>query len=208
MVSGNEFNVPLEFNKFDPALGTLNSVTLDVTASYSGSIGIENLSASPDVANGIVFGSVTASTNNSLFSVEVFTSMTGPVHHLTAFDGAVDFAGTSGATDTVVGSSVTGSATAPPPTAVLPEFIGTAPIDLSLIATALPVVTGLETEEIVDTADAHTTDVLTYRYTSVAIAEPAGWTIVAAGLLGLFGLRLAAARGDVDKRAARARANR
>ncbi len=112
---GTSFAAPLPFNRFDPALGTLDSVTLDLTASFSGTVGVENTSASPDMVTGIIAGSVTVATSSSSLTVEVFPSAPGPAHHLTAFDGSLDFAGTSGATDAVVGSSVAGSVAAPPP---------------------------------------------------------------------------------------------
>ena len=183
---GTSFAVPLPFNRFDPALGTLDSVTLDLTASFSGTVGVENTSASPDVVTGIIAGSVTVVTNSSSLTVEVFPSAPGPAHHFAAFDGSLDFAGASGATDAVAGLPIAGSVAAPPPASALPEFIGAGQIFLTLTATSFPIVTGLETETVEETADAHTTEVLTYRFTPLAVAEPAGWTILAAGLLGLW----------------------
>lgn len=183
---GRMFAVPLEFNQFNPALGTLDGVTLDLSAFFSGTIGIENVSSSPDVAHGIIAGTVTAATSDASLSVVVNPSAAGPSHDFTAFDGILDFAGTSGATDMVTGTPATGSTTAPPPVAALAEFIGGGEIFLTLTATSFPIAEGRETESVTETADAHTTDVLTYRYTPFAVGEPASASILMVGLFGLW----------------------
>lgn len=121
--------------------------------------------------------SVTIATDSSLLTLEVFPSAPGPAHHFAAFDGSLDFAGTCGATDALAGLIVAGSVAAPPAASALPEFIGAGQIFLTLTATSFPIVTGLETETVEETADAHTTEVLTYRFTPLAVAESAGWTI-------------------------------
>ena len=50
---GNEFIVPVEFNDFNPALGSLTGITLGLEASLAGTVGVENLSNAPDMAEGI-----------------------------------------------------------------------------------------------------------------------------------------------------------
>ena len=92
---GRSFSVPLEFNQFNPSLGTLDGVTLDLSAFFSGTVGIENISTLPDVAHGIIAGTVSAATSDASLSAEVFPSAVGPSHDFTAFDGTLDFAGTS-----------------------------------------------------------------------------------------------------------------
>jgi hypothetical protein len=183
---GKSFAVPLEFNRFNPALGTLDGVTLDLSAFFSGSVGIENVSNSPDVAHGIIAGTVTAATSDASLLVEVSPSAAGPSHDFTAFDGTLDFAGTSGATDMVTGAPATGSASVPPPPTALSQFIGAGEIFLTLTATSFPVAEGHETESVTETADAHTTDVLIYSYTPFAVGEPASAGILMVGLLGLW----------------------
>lgn len=183
---GRSFAAPLEFNQFNPALGILDGVALDLSAFFSGSVGIENVSSSPDVAHGIIAGTVTAATSDASLSVEVFPNAVGPSHNFTAFDGTLDFAGASGATDIVTGAPATGSASVPPPAAALTQFIGGGEIFLTLSATSFPIAEGRETESVTETADAHTIDVLAYRYTPFAVGEPASAGILLVGLLGLW----------------------
>jgi hypothetical protein len=86
----------------------------------------------------------------------------------------------------VTGSPATGSASVPPPAAALAQFIGGGEIFLTLTATSFPVAEGRETESVTETADAHASDVLIYRYTPFAVGEPASAGILMAGLLGLW----------------------
>lgn len=73
---GSLFTAPVEFNQFNPALGALTEVTLSLEASLSGTVGIENVSSSPDIAFGIIAGSVSVSTNGQ-FAVRRSSSV-GP----------------------------------------------------------------------------------------------------------------------------------
>jgi hypothetical protein len=184
---GPQFAVPIEVDPFNTTLGTLTSVTVELAASFAGTVGVENLSAVPDKAGGIIAGSVTISnTSGSLFA-EVFPSAFQPIHNLTAFDGTLDYGGTSGATDSVSGTTVTTTATAPPPASVLQDFSGTNQIFLTLIAKTFPLVQGMETESVSETANATATVTLTYDYTPAsAVPEPATALLLAPGLSGLL----------------------
>lgn len=178
---GNSFIVPVEFNEFNTALGSLTSITLSLQASFSGTVGVENLSNAPDVAAGIIAGSVMVADNGGAFVAEVFPVAAGPSHDFTPFDGTLDYAGTSGATDSVNGAPVSTSVTAPPPAPVLSEFSGTGSIFLSLAASTFPIVQGMETESVTETANAHATVQLTYTYTPAsAVPEPATMAMLAA----------------------------
>jgi hypothetical protein len=183
----NEFVAPVAFNQFDASLGVLNSITLSLAASFAGTVGVENLSSVPDVAAGIIAGTVTVATNGDTLSVEVFPSAVGPTHHLTAFDGTLDYAGTSGATDSVSGAMVTGSVTGPPPDSVLQLFTGSNDIFLTLTATSFPLVEGMETESVTETANATARVTLAYDYTPVP--DPGMLPLLAAGLAGLAWIR-------------------
>jgi hypothetical protein len=194
---GNSFGVPVEFNPFDPALGALTSVTLSLKASFSGTVGIENLSASPDVASGIIAGSVIVSTTGGSFSVEVSPSAQGPVHDLTAFDGVLDYAGTSGATDSVSGAFASASAVAPPPASALELFTGDQQIFLSLTASTFPIVSGLETEAVTETANANATVGLTYVYAPVPEPRTVALTVIGVAFLVGSGWRRSARIGKL-----------
>jgi len=187
---GNLFEAPVEFNPFDPALGVLTEVTLSLEANFSGTVGIENVSSSPDVAAGIIGGSVTISTTDNLLSAEVFPEALGPTHDFTAFDGTLDYAGTSGATDSVTGPDVCASATAPPPASALQLFIGSETIFLTLSATTFPIDEGQETESVTETANANALVKLTYDYTPASsVPEPRTLALVTIGIACILGIR-------------------
>jgi hypothetical protein len=187
---GNSFAVPVEFNPFDPALGALTQVTLSLEASFSGTVGIENVSSSPDVASGVIAGSVTVSTLGNLLSVEVFPSAQGPMHDFAPFDGALDYAGASGATDSVSGAGVSASAAAPPPASALGLFIGSQPIFLTLTATSFPLAEGQETESVTETANAHALVSLTYDYRPASsVPEPGTLALGTIGFACMLGIR-------------------
>jgi hypothetical protein len=186
---GSLFGAPVEFNPFNPALGALTGVTLSLEASFSGTVGIENVSGSPDVASGIIAGSLTVSTTDHSLSVGVSPDAPGPTHDFTAFDGALDYAGTSGATDSVSGADASASAAAPPPASALASFIGSEPIFLTLSATTFPVAEGLETESVTETANASALVKLTYNYTPAAsVPEPGTLALGMVGIACLLGL--------------------
>jgi len=180
---GNSFAVPVEFQPFDPTLGTLNSVTLTLTGSFSGTVGIENVSNAPDVASGIIAGSILVATTGQALLAEVFPQAAGPTHDFTAFDHTLDYGGTSGATDAVTGLALTATASAPPPAQVLQDFTGASDLFLTLAATSFPVAQGRETEDVIETANASATVQLTYDYTEAP--EPATFLLLVAAFAGL-----------------------
>ena len=180
---GNSFSVPVEFTPFDSALGSLTAVTLALQASFSGTVGVENLSDVPDVATGIIAGSVIVETNNGSLSAEVFPSADGPTLNLAAFDGSIDFSGPSGATDPASGPAAGASASGSTPQ-VLSLFSGPGQIFLTLTASTFPIVEGRETEAVEETASATANVVLTYDY--AAAPEPGTVALLAAGLVVLL----------------------
>lgn len=177
--------MPIEVNPFNSALGTLTGITLNLGASFAGTIGVENLSDTPDMAAGIIAGSVTITNNGGSLAAEVFPSAQGPTHDLTAFDGVIDFAGTSGATDSVSGPTASTTVTALP--SVFQSFLGANEIFLTLTAKTFPLVQGMENETVQETANATATVTLTYNYTPVtAVPEPAIAPLTAIGIPALI----------------------
>ncbi|MGA7414702.1 MAG: choice-of-anchor E domain-containing protein [Bryobacteraceae bacterium] len=182
---GAQFGVPIAVNPFNTALGTLNSITVDFGASFAGTVGVENVSGVPDMAAGIIGGSVTIANNGGSLFAQVFPSAFGAVHSLTAFDGTLDYGGTSGATDSVSGATATTSVTTTTAPA-LQAFTGTNEVFLTLTAKTFPIVQGMETESVTETANASATVKLTYDYTPAAAApEPATVLLLSAGMAGL-----------------------
>ncbi len=187
---GSSFAVPVTFNDFDPGQGTLTAITLGLEASFSGTVGIENVSNVPDVASGIIGGSVTVATNDNSLVAQVSPSAAGATHDFSAFDGTLDFAGTSGATDAVSGAAL--GTTTIAPGFVLPLFTGNDQIFLTLTASTFPVADGIENEAVKDTANAHATVQLTYTYTPVP--EPGAAALLTIGMVALLRLRFKSRR--------------
>jgi hypothetical protein len=171
-------------------LGILNSITLDLNGSFAGTVGIENLSNAPDQAAGIITGSISVATTGQLLAAQVFPAATGPIHNFTAFDGVIDFAGSSGATDSVSGSPVATSVTALASSPAIPLFTGPGQIFLTLTATSFPIAQGMQREAVEETANATGIVQLTYSYTAVsATPEPGTLALLGCGVLALPWLR-------------------
>ncbi|HKD09515.1 MAG TPA: choice-of-anchor E domain-containing protein [Bryobacteraceae bacterium] len=187
---GQSFSVPVTFNQFNPALGTLNSITLDLDGSFAGTVGIENLSNAPDQAAGIIAGTISVATPGQLLAAQVSPSAAGPTHNFTPFDGTLDFAGSSGATDSVSGSPVATSVTALASSPAIPLFLGPGQIFLTLTATSFPIAQGLRQEAVEDTANATGVVQLTYSYTPAsATPEPGTMALLVCGVIALPSLR-------------------
>jgi hypothetical protein len=95
---GNTVNVTLP--KFDPALGVLRSVTASGLSSISGTWSVENLTASPNTFGGYggayVTGLVSAGFPATSLSPMNPSFLFDPALTLPAFDGTIDYGGTSG----------------------------------------------------------------------------------------------------------------
>jgi hypothetical protein len=93
------WNAAVQIPRFDPALGTLNFVDVCVTGRLTGTYRVE----SPDASPVVVFGHVAAEVRLSRPDASLILSATpfqDFVDILSAFDGIIDFRGTSGATHT------------------------------------------------------------------------------------------------------------
>ncbi len=132
------------FNQFDPSLGTLVEIRLNVGNVVAGTFAVENLESVPA---GIAMTENAALTLATPGSGVTVTAMSSDNAFLAAFDGAADFAGTSGQSDTIDGSlrSVASVATAAPSLndgADLAAFTGFGTIALPVATSGFSVVTG------------------------------------------------------------------
>ncbi len=84
----------LFFTMFDPALGTLNGVTLSVTTTVSGSVAVENLDLAPVQLSAGLQGSLLL--YNPYINQPIGTATASGAAALAVFDGSNDFAGASG----------------------------------------------------------------------------------------------------------------
>jgi hypothetical protein len=95
--SAPSWNQNVTLLRFDPNLGTLNSITYSVTSTLTGSCGVESLDAAPLQVQLVPAVQVSLHRPNNSVLVSVTPSVTF-VDNLTAYDGTLDFAGTSGMT--------------------------------------------------------------------------------------------------------------
>ncbi len=87
----------MDVPRFDPALGILTSVTFELTGEVQGSAAVESLDALPSVVDTTYQATLTLTRpDNSV--IVIATPNMAFSDPLTAFDGVIDFAGTSGIT--------------------------------------------------------------------------------------------------------------
>ncbi|WP_427161221.1 choice-of-anchor E domain-containing protein [Aliinostoc sp. HNIBRCY26] len=135
----NITNAPLSIQKFDSALGTLNSVTLKFTGDLQGLARFENLSPSPATVTVNLGGQLGLKLGSqSLLSLNPTQSYN---YEVSSFDNNLNFDGTSG--KTVDGLMASGTSTQSfTNNSLLQAFTGTGNIDLSFSALASSTVIG------------------------------------------------------------------
>jgi hypothetical protein len=175
----------IAFQKFNPALGTLEDVNLTLVSDVKARQSFENLGATPTTITGSQLAFLTlALKGNNLLTVGTalnkFASLAG-------FDGTVDFAGTSGITfadllgsDTSVTSLFDGLD--------LSLFTGPGSLSLDLSATGTSSVNGPGNMLLDLSEEAGANVDLTYTYlpgsdAAFAVPEPASWAILAGPLV-------------------------
>lgn len=119
--------------KFNPALGTLQSIQFTLNGHSTGSARAESLDASPSVAV-LTFQNTITLTRPDLSVIVVAIPQAVFNDPLTAFDGVIDFGGTSGVSHLNLIANASNSATSPPPASDLALFTGAGNIVLPVTA--------------------------------------------------------------------------
>jgi uncharacterized repeat protein (TIGR01451 family) len=169
------FSLTQAVQQFDPSLGTLLSATITNNGTITSDIKAENTSStSGTLITGNVGGDMTLSGPGVALTTSPDRN-TG-TFNASAFDGTIDFAGTSG-TDfgprTASASNaqvLTGSALSP--------FIGTGTVNLNESAVATSTASGGGNVLVSVTSSAQATVTVTYRYTPSNALRPGNYTIV------------------------------
>lgn len=133
----NSVSIP----KFDPNLGTLQSIQFSLTGRIQGSARAESLDAAPTVVTTSFSANITL-TRPDLTPLVVTLPIANFMDSFTAFDGTVDFLGTSGATHAGIMAMDTQMQTSPPPASDLALFTGVGNIVLPVTAQGSSIATG------------------------------------------------------------------
>jgi len=126
-----DWSAKVTFAQFDPTLGTLQDVRIDIAATVDGTVSIESLDATPAAITGGLSGAVEVSTGGTQIAADIVDA-TGNAKRA-AFDGGTDYLGNSGTT-LAVSQTATTEAVYQPGSVGLSPFIGAGSIDLTASA--------------------------------------------------------------------------
>jgi hypothetical protein len=127
----------VSISKFDAGLGTLQTIDFTVSATVIGSAAEESLDSTPSVVT-LQFSSMVELTRPDGSMINVTIPSATFMDTLSAFDGVLDFGGTSGVTHSNIVASNSTTFSSPPPASDLVLFTGPAgnPGTISLPVTA------------------------------------------------------------------------
>jgi hypothetical protein len=183
--ASTSWQAPLSFPRFDPDLGHLEAVSIELIAVMTGSLGVENTAATETTPNTHVRAHASATSHaGPVYSTPwCFDLFAGPT--LAPYDGTTDFAGPSGATASFTDLAGTPGTSTKTFAFSVTQFLGPAgapgeveiDVHVSRLVQTIPVSATLVTtaEVVVDG-----TLELTYHYTTattrICIGDPdAGW---------------------------------
>jgi hypothetical protein len=176
--------------KFNPLLGTLTKITYTLAGHIEGDARGESLDASPATVNLNLAASLTLRRPDQSIILTDLPSISRSFN-ASAFDGTIDFGGTSGQTFSGLISDVTETASSPPLLlSDLALFTGTGDILLPVVAAGTSSGTGAGNLITQFSTRASARVTVEYEYTPSTVPE-GGMTLVtlAVGLLSLGGLR-------------------
>lgn len=181
------WNDVLSFGKFNSNLGTLNSITFELSGTVTGSGKAESLDASPSTVT-LSLSSLLKLTRPDGSTIVVTNPVFSNAYNLAAFDGAIDFAGTSGVKTGPVSSSHTEIVTSSSSSDfALFSQAGGGTINLALGATGLSSGSGAGNLLSQFNTSAAGSVKVTYDYTAAPVPEPETYAMLIGGL-GLLGL--------------------
>ena len=170
----------LSFAQFDPSLGTLNWVSISITGTVLGTARAESMDSAPTMLSLDLSAIETLTTPLTSILASV-----APDAHLsfaaTAYDGTLDFGGTSGTTVSGLSASASANNVRFGSGSIYDEFVGTGNIQLSLNARGSSFGSGAGNLLTQFTTQASAVVTVTYDY-AAPVPEPASVSLCAAGL--------------------------
>lgn len=181
--TATDWTSTLSVPKFNPALGTLTNINITLTGTVLGNVMVESMSASPANVTTNLAASLTLTRPDSTTLLVSFPAFTA-TQAFTAYDGTLDFAGTSGITYAAINSSQTAFVSTPPPATDLSLFTGSGTISLPISAHGASSVTGSGNLVAGFQTRAAAMLQIDYIYDAIAVPEPTALALLGLGVIG------------------------
>jgi hypothetical protein len=180
-----DINDTISFQKFNSALGTLKSVTIDFAGSLKGDAGFENRSNTPATVTVDLSGLLKLQLPTGIDRFELRPQQL-TTYNVAGSDGVVDFGGASGRTVNGLMASISETKTFTE-NSFLNYFLGTGTVDFTFLANATSKITGSgNMASFVNTLASASVNV-TYNYEdATSVPEPSA--VIGMGLIAGLGL--------------------
>lgn len=185
-------NQSIGIEQFNSSLGTLQSVTINFTGDIKGDAGFENISPNPDKITVTLGGNLSLSLNNQ--SLLTLNPQNVSNYETGAYDGTINFGGTSGQTILALMASQSGTFTSTD-SQFLQSFIGNSNVNFAFSALGNSVVAGSGNISSFVATLAKTNIQVTYEY-DPAQTIPEGSTLLGLGLIFGIGLSVRTSRSS------------
>lgn len=191
----------LSFAKFNPALGTLTSVLVQLTGSVSGGMQIENLDHNhAHVMTGNLEAQIEVDGPAAIGPIVVVLPLATQSVHLAKYDGRLDYAGTSGIT--VNGLQASASNNGNVAAADFGYFEGPGNVSLDVAADSQSTASGSGNAASMFNTNAGASVDVVYTYTVPSVPSHAGSPVPEPAALPVIGAALACLFGILRRRAA------
>jgi hypothetical protein len=170
-------------SKFDPSLGTLNSITFELDGHVEGGAKFESLDSSPTTVTMNLTADIELQRPDTS-TIVITTPLVQTVDSVTAYDSVLDFGGTSGKTYAGLSADDSDSAVSPPPASDLVLFTGLGNITLPVEAKGASSGSGAGNLILQFNTSASADVKVTYDYEP--IPEPSTLGLLSMGIMGLL----------------------